>query len=192
MPIQVPQHWPQIIGMDFGWGDHPTAAVKAAWDRDNDRVIIIDAYKRSQKSDIIPIHASAIRAMGGDKIPVAWPFDGKMGNKSDGVAVKELYRQQNLNMIYQHAQFDSGGFGVEVSIQRLLDRMRTGRWLVMEHLNDWFEEFRIFHRRDGLVVKERDDLLAASRYLEMHLRYSGVASFKTFDGPLVYDDKMIV
>ena len=29
-------------------------------------------------------------------------------------------------------------------------------------LNDWFEEFRLYHRKDGKVVKEGDDLLAAT------------------------------
>jgi hypothetical protein len=27
-----------------------------------------------------------------------------------------------------------------------------------------FEEFRLFHRKDGKVVKEGDDLMSASRY----------------------------
>jgi hypothetical protein len=134
--------------------------------------------------------------MGGDTIPVAWPFDGKMGHKSDGVEVKELYRQQGLDMLWEHAQFEDGGFGVEPSIQRLLDRMRTGRWLVMEHLKDWFDEFRIFHRKNGLVVKERDDLMAASRYMEMMLRFArepGKGKFESYKGKeLVYDNRWIV
>jgi hypothetical protein len=31
----IPDHWPRIAGLDFGW-DHPTAAVRLAWDRDSD------------------------------------------------------------------------------------------------------------------------------------------------------------
>ena len=34
---------------------------------------------------------------------------------------------------------------------------------VFAELNDWFEEFRLYHRKDGRVVKERDDLMAATR-----------------------------
>jgi hypothetical protein len=33
---------------------------------------------------------------------------------------------------------------------------------VFNTLNDWFEEFRLYHRKDGKVVKEGDDLLAAT------------------------------
>jgi hypothetical protein len=40
-----------------------------------------------------------------------------------------------------------------------------------KHLNDWFEEFRPYHRKDGKVVKEMDDLMSATRYAVMMLRY---------------------
>ena len=54
----------------------------------------------------------------------------------------------------------------------MLDRMNSGRFKVFKHLNDWFEEFRLYHRRDGKVFKEGDDLLAATRYALMMLRYA--------------------
>jgi hypothetical protein len=43
---------------------------------------------------------------------------------------------------------------------------------VFSSLLDWFEEFRLFHRKDGKVVKEGDDLLAATRYGIMMLRFA--------------------
>ena len=46
----------------------------------------------------------------------------------------------------------------------MLDRMQTGRFKVFKHLNDWFEEFRLYHRKDGRVHKESDYLMAATRY----------------------------
>ena len=56
----------------------------------------------------------------------------------------------------------------------MLDRMQTGRWKVFNHLNDWFEEFELYHRKDGLIVKLNDDLLSASRYALMMKRYAVV------------------
>ena len=35
----------------------------------------------------------------------------------------------------------------------MLDRMETGKFKVFNPLNDWFEEFRLYHRKDGKVVK---------------------------------------
>jgi len=54
----------------------------------------------------------------------------------------------------------------------MLDRMYTGRLKVARHLADWWEEFRLYHRDEGKVVKEYDDLMAASRYLIMSLRFA--------------------
>jgi hypothetical protein len=36
----------------------------------------------------------------------------------------------------------------------MLTRMEAGRFKVFNHLNDWWDEFRLYHRKDGKVVKE--------------------------------------
>jgi hypothetical protein len=54
----------------------------------------------------------------------------------------------------------------------MLIRMESGRFKVFDHLNDWWEEFRLYHRRDGKVFKENDDIMAASRYAVMMLRFA--------------------
>ena len=56
----------------------------------------------------------------------------------------------------------------------MLDRMQTGRFKVARHLEDFFEEFRLYHRKDGKVVKETDDILSAVRYAVMMLRHAKV------------------
>ena len=45
----------------------------------------------------------------------------------------------------------------------MLERMRTGRYKVFRHLEPWWREYRTYHRKEGLIVKERDDLMSASR-----------------------------
>jgi hypothetical protein len=55
--------------------------------------------------------------------------------------------------------------------------METGRFKVFKHLNDWWEEFRLYHRKDGKVVKEGDDLMSATRYAIMSLRHSSTKAF---------------
>jgi len=56
----------------------------------------------------------------------------------------------------------------------MLDRMQTGRLKVAKHLNDWFEEFRLYHREDGKIVKLADDLMSATRYGLMMLRHAKI------------------
>jgi hypothetical protein len=60
-------------------------------------------------------------------------------------------------MLHQHAQFEDGSVSVEAGLMEMLSRMETGRFKVFQDLNDWFEEFRLYDRKDGGVVKERDD-----------------------------------
>jgi hypothetical protein len=64
----------------------------------------------------------------------------------------------------------------------------------MERLSEWFEEFRTFHRKDGPIVKEHDNLIFASRHLEMMLRFAREPEqrWSTFSGPIVYSSKGIV
>jgi len=176
IPIQVPDHWPRICGMDLGW-DHPTAAVWIAWDRDTDTVHIYDAYRVRQATPVV--HAAAIKARG-IWIPVAWPHDGLQHDSGSGAAIAKQYREQGVNMLRYKATHapekgkkeGTGGYGVEAGIMEMLDRMQTGRFKVANHLNDWFEEFRMYYRQDGLIVKKDDDLMSATRIGEMMLRHA--------------------
>jgi len=34
----------------------------------------------------------------------------------------------------------------------MLERMQTGRLKVFSHLSQWFQEFNLYHREDGLIV----------------------------------------
>jgi hypothetical protein len=72
----------------------------------------------------------------------------------------------------RHAQFEDKSVSVEAGITDMLIRMQTGRFKVFKHLLGWFEEFRLYHRKDGRVHKEGDDLLSATRYAVMMLRYA--------------------
>ena len=180
--IAIPGHWPRLCGIDFGW-DHPTAAVWIAWDRDNDVAHIYDAYRVREATPMI--HSAAIKARG-EWIPVAWPHDGLQHDKGSGEALASQYRKHGVNMLrdkVSHApdktkgqQEGEGGNGVEAGLMMMLDRMQTGRLRVAKHLTDWFEEYRLYHREDGKVVKEGDDLMSATRYALMMLRHAKTAA----------------
>jgi hypothetical protein len=186
----IPAHWPRIIGLDFGW-THPSAAVEIAWDRDVDTVYVTKCHRVSEASPIV--QAAAIRPWGAD-IPIAWPRDGRRETlEGAGVPLAEQYRAQGLNMLYEHAQFEDGSVSVEAGLMEMLTRMETGRFKVFKHLNDWWEEFRLYHRKDGKVFKEGDDLMSATRYAIMSLRHASTKAFyDSFRRPLVYPDTGIV
>lgn len=164
----IPETWEQIVGMDFGW-DHPTAAVRIAYDKANDVIHLYSAYRQSEATPLI--HADTVKRWG-DWIPVAWPHDALQHDKR-GDQFYAIYRDHGLSMLSEHAQFpDKRGNSVEAGIMDILERMQTGRFKVDRTLTQWFEEFRMYHRKDGKIIKERDDLMDATRYALMMLRYA--------------------
>ncbi len=167
-PFPVPRHWAHIIGIDFGW-DHPFGAAKIVWDKDSDVIYVTACYRERQATP--PIHASAIRPWG-ERITVAWPHDGLQHDKSSGLQLKEQYIKQGLNMWHEHATHEAGGFGIEAGILEILERMQTGRFKVFSTLSEWFEEFRLYHRKDGIIVKLADDILSATRIAVMMRRFA--------------------
>jgi phage terminase large subunit-like protein len=179
--VAIPAHWPRLCGMDFGW-DHPTAAVWIGWDRDNDVVHLYDAYRVKEATPMV--HSVAMRARG-EWIPIAWPHDGLQHDKGSGEALANQYRKYGCKMLKDKATHPpdvkagekegEGGNGVEAGLMDMLDRMQTGRLKVARHLNDWFEEFRLYHRADGKIVKLNDDLMSATRYALMMLRHAKTA-----------------
>jgi phage terminase large subunit-like protein len=161
-------HWPRIAGIDFGW-DHPTACVWMAWDRDTDTVYVYDVYRQRE---VTPALVSSAFRKRGDWIPVAWPHDGLQHDKGSGKQLAQQYRDEGVDLLPKHATFEDGSNGLEAGVIMMLDRMKTGRLRVAAHLADWWEEFRMYHREDGKIVKERDDLLSATRYGLMMLRHA--------------------
>ena len=172
-PIPIPDYWPRIAGIDFGW-DHPTAAVEIVWNRDADTVYVIREHRLSKST--ATQHAAALRQWG-EGLPFAWPHDGLQHDKASGEQLARQYKKAGLKMLGDRATFPDGTSGVEAGINELLQRMQSGRFKVFEALcPQWLEEFRMYHREDGKVVKEYDDLLDATRYAVMMLRYARLPS----------------
>lgn len=167
-PFPLPAHWPRIVGLDFGW-DHPAAAAWLAWDRDTDTLYLYDTFRVRETS--VAMQAPLIAARG-KWMPVAWPHDGLQHDKGSGEQLADQYRNLGVNMLPERATFEDGSNGVEAGISDLLVRMQTGRFKVFSTCGDWLEEFRLYHRKNGLIVKLRDDLQSAVRYGAMMLRFA--------------------
>jgi hypothetical protein len=86
--------------------------------------------------------------------------------------------QNLLRHAVTKAQFEDGSVSVEAGLMKMLTMMQSGRFKVFKHLNDWGEEFRLYYRKDGKVVKEGDDLMAATRYAIMMLRLASTKPFR--------------
>jgi phage terminase large subunit-like protein len=172
-PFAIPDYWPQLGGLDFGW-DHPSAAIRMAWDRDADCLYVTACHRQREQT---PAMFSASIRPWAEWLPWAWPHDGLQHDKGSGEQLAAQYRSQGLKMIGQRATFPDGTNGLEAGVAEMLDRMQTGRLKVFSTLGDWWEEMRMYHRKDGLIVKVRDDLMSATRYAMMMRRF-GEVQFK--------------
>lgn len=167
----IPRHYRRIVGLDFGVS-HPTAAIWMAYDSDSDTVYVYDIYK-SKDNDLVQ-HADAINSRG-KWIPVAWPHDGLKTEMGSGKSYADLYREKEVNMLRMSARYDNktgGRQAVEPITDSILNRMQAGRFKVFSHLRDWFSEKNSYHRKDGKIVDYNDDLMSATRYGAMMLRFA--------------------
>ncbi len=169
-PFQIPDFWPVIGGMDFGW-DHPQAVVKLAYDPDNDIVYATNSWKQSKVSanDAWGATQSWIRG-----VPVAWPADGLQHEKGKDkpVQLKEHYVKAGFRMLPEHATWPEGGNSVENGLYKILDRQRKGKFKIFRGQQDLMDEHRQYHRDEkGRIVKVKDDILDAGRYAYMMRRY---------------------
>ena len=166
----VPLEWAKIWGVDFGTGGseqaHPFAAVLMLWDRDMD---IMHVHHTIRIMNELPDrHAQAMKPVARG-VRVAWPQDGTQ-RESGGEVLAAAYKRQGLRMLPEHATWPEGGLSTEAGIIEMQLRMTTGRLKVADHLSDWFEEFDLYHRKDGQIVKVKDDLLSATRIALMMKR----------------------
>lgn len=153
---EIPKHWKRCYGLDVGW--NWTAAVWAAYDQSNDTVYLYNGYKRGQAEPVL--HAAAIKARGlwipGVIDPAA---QGRL--QDDGRKIITMYRENGLNI-------ESAEHAVEAGIFEVWNRLTTGRLKVFGSMAEWFAEYSLYRRNEkGVIVKENDHLMDATRYLLM-------------------------
>ena len=193
-PITIPSHWPRICGIDFGF-DHPTACVWLAWDRDEDEYYVYDCYRQAKASPAI--HAGIMRTRP-HFIPISWPHDGNRRDSMGNPGLADQYRSLGCNMLPFHFENPpalgekKGGNSIEEGIMALLQKMEADKFHVFATLGDWWEEFRMYHRKEGKIVPLRDDLMSATRYGAMAMRFAVSGDDPTWTNDLEYRNYGIV
>lgn len=173
---EIPRRWKRMAALDFGRGEHPQAMVWGALDPVNDVLYIYDAIKTTGKT--VAENASIIKNHGA-WIPCAWPHDlmreSGVGDekKTEGYKYKELYEKEGVTLTGEFAKTKDGSNKVEVGIIEVRQRMFEGRFKVAKYLSEWWKEKQIYrYGEDNKPIKEKDDLMDATRYLTIMLRYA--------------------
>lgn len=171
-----PPYWRWLWALDFrhsgnASGGHPFAAVLGCHSlSDGDVIYIVEAFRMH---GFPANHIERIKRSNYWRAPVAWPHDGGKGaTLTDGETIAQLYKRNGLHMLREHATFVDGGFNFEAGIVEMENRFSTGRLIVHSRLNDFFDEYQGYHRKDGVVVKIDDDILSATRILCMAIRHA--------------------
>jgi hypothetical protein len=153
-PFEFPLWYRFCYGMDVGW--NRTAAIWGAIDPETDVLYCFSEYYRGQTEP--PIHAAAIQSRG-KWIPGVIDPASRGRSQKDGQQLLQIYQQLGLSLI-------TADNGVESGLYKVWTRMSTGRLKVFSTCQNFFEEFRIYRRDEkGKIIKEKDHLLDALRYL---------------------------
>ena len=157
-PFPIPRWWAKGYGFDVGW--NRTAGIFGAHDRDSDVVYLYSEHYRGQAEP--SVHAEGIKARGpwlrGAIDPAA-----RGRSQKDGEQLLANYRDLGLDIILANN-------AVEAGLQVVWQMLSSGRLKVFSTCSNWLNEHRLYRRDEkGRIVKERDHLMDATRYLAMML-----------------------
>jgi phage terminase large subunit-like protein len=168
-PFKIPDHWMKIIGIDLGF-DHPNAIANIAWDNTTDTYYLYDEY--SEKGEVFSTHATAIRARGGDSIPVVVPHDAfKHDSGGSGRKFIDLLKEQHgINVVPEpfsnppdtRGKVNAGN--VEYGVNWMHTYMETGKLKIFTTCRKFLQEMKLYHRKDGKINDRHDDMISATRY----------------------------
>ena len=197
-PFEIPDHWRILGAIDVSGSSaaakaHPTAAVKLAYDPDNDVLYITNEYR--EKGRRPDEHFLRLKHWGRE-LRWAWPKDAA-AEKGAGSQIILAYKEEGMNALPVHAQYpkrkreDKRGSSFQdspqsiVSVERgIIDvggRLEDGRLRVFKNCERWFSEMRQYHRDEDMkIVEIQDDLMDATRYGVMMLRFAQPKVTKTF------------
>jgi phage terminase large subunit-like protein len=166
--FEIPAHWPRAYGMDVGW--NRTAIVWAAMDRETGTAYLYSEHYRGQAEPVV--HTESIKSRG-EWIPGVIDPAARGRAQRDGEQLLQNYIDLGLDLEpAQNAR--------EAGLYMVWQLLSAGRLKVFASLTNWREEFRLYRRDEkGHIVKEKDHLMDATRYLVV----SGRDRMKTAPAP---------
>ncbi len=152
--FDIPKHWLRGYALDVGW--NRTAVIWGAYDQDGGIMYLHQAHYRSETLPVV--HAEAIKGRGA-WIPGVVDPAARARNQSDGRKLMQIYQDLGLHLT-------AAPNAVTAGIYDVWGRLSTGKLKVFKSVKPWFEEFGVYRRDEkGVIVKKRDHLMDATRYL---------------------------
>jgi len=152
--------WMRVVrAIDIGI-DHPTAIAWIAYDPEVDTAYVMRVYRRS--GEVPSVHMAVANSMW-PHAPLIVPPDIDQREKGSGRTVRAYYQDAGAQNLVTFANPD-GSVYVEPGILAMSEGLRNEKIKVFANCNEFFDEYRGYHRRNGKIVAERDDVISAVRY----------------------------
>lgn len=193
----IPEHWRQLIGIDFGRGTHPFAITWMCEDPDDKIKYIYKTEKRTGLSSFGLVDLIKNATPYGLNIPVAYPHDLNKSvgtpdpdnpNKYESYSFVKEYKRQGLKVLKTFAhtmQGDRASIRVEDGLEVMRREFHQGRLKVLPTCTDFFDEYDLYsYDESGNIKKVKDDLVDSARYCNvMFDKYAkSVQKMKIDDG----------
>jgi len=167
--FKIPPYFRCIRATDLGV-HHPTAIVWLAHDPESDIMYVVRTYAVTGES--AAVHAAAANSQW-SFAPCVFPHDVDITERGSGKTIRRYYNEAGLTRTLDFKNVD-GSISVEPGIYEIGQRMREGRFKVFATCTEFWREFRLYHRKEGKLVKENDDVMDATRYAAMMVGRYGV------------------
>ena len=87
---------------------------------------------------------------------------------------------------------NKGSNSIEEGLMAMLQSIEADKFKVFSTLSNWFEEFRMYHRKGGKVVPFRDDLMSATRDAFQAQRFAVSGKDPAWTQDIVYKNYGII
>lgn len=152
----IPPKWERAYGMDVGW--NKTAAIWAAQDPNSKIWYLYREYYRGHAEPVS--HAAGIKGNEPWLCGAIDPASRGRGQR-DGKQLIEEYRLHGLTLI-------PADNTVEAGILKCYQMLANGAVKVFRTLTNFQDEIRLYRRKeDGQIIKQKDHLMDAWRYMMM-------------------------
>ena len=152
-PFKIPPYFQRAYAIDPGW--RYTAVIWMAWDAENEVYYVVNEYKKGDTE--VYEHAELIRNRSRFQRGCIDPASAG-SSQIDGRSVRDIYRQEGLNLTDANNRVDSGLMTVQ-------DLFATGRLKIFDTCTLLLAELRKYSRdQRGKIRKIDDHLCDCLRY----------------------------
>jgi len=171
----IPAHYKKLYGMDVGW--NRTAAVFGALDPDTG---ILYIYAEHYVEHQLPeVHASRIKQIAQDWMPGVIDPASNAVSGTDGKRLLDIYRREGLRLRTADNSVESG-------IMKVASMLAQGKLKFFPNATSHLQNEYLLYRRDnGKIVKEDDHAMDALRYLVTSLHLAVTTPLKTANRKLI-------